>query len=532
MPDIRYEITHDGRIEAGETALSNRLDELVEELFSQNGWRYEELEKRNSVYRKARITSLMGDTYEINLFTAKLRNERRSPYEKKIQLNGENPNQYRDEATLILGFYVSDANDGIEDAIIVGYSVNEAVGYETNPSLRGAFVNDILIKAKQYGIHIDDRRRLAGFRSPFIFYYLMNYAKIHGYLDNHYTDEAIRRLRKQPLITPSPHDESIRKTGGYNIILYGVPGAGKSWTIAHEYCAGTEYMERLVFHPDYMYSDFIGQILPVVRDERVQYEFMPGPFTKLLKRAYEDPDNMYYLVIEEINRGNAPAIFGEVFQLLDRVTKEGGDYPPGTSEYAIMNANIAKSVYGEEGHEVRIPSNLTIIGTMNTSDQNVFALDTAFQRRFAMRLIPNSFENHPFAEECILDTTVSWEMFGKAINEEILRKNQVTSAEDKRLGAYFIDEEDLAWHMEEDTQPESSPAWILARHKNARFGEKVLKYLWDDVFRYERQEIFDTKSYASLEYLLDAFCNSRGNDRFQIFHENIRKAIIEGADNT
>ncbi len=527
MPDIRYEITHDGRIEEGETALSKRLDELVAELFSQNGWRYEELEKRNSVYRKARVTSLMGDVYEINLFTAKLRNEKRSSYEKKIQLNGENPNRYKDEMTIILGFYVSDENDGIEDAIIVGYPVSEAVVYETNPSLRGVFVNDVLIKAKQNGIHIDEKRRLAGFRPAFIFYYLMNYAKIHAYQNCYDTDKAVNRLHGL-----APDEEKKRKTGGYNIILYGVPGAGKSWTIAHEYCAHADYMERLVFHPDYMYSDFIGQILPVVRDERVQYEFMPGPFTKLLKRAYEDPDNMYYLVIEEINRGNAPAIFGEVFQLLDRSTEEEGDYPPGTSEYAITNANIAGAVYGEEGHEVRIPSNVTIIGTMNTSDQNVFALDTAFQRRFAMRLIPNSFENHPFAEECILDTTVSWKMFGKAINEEILRKNQVTSSEDKRLGAYFIEGADLVWHMEEDTEPGFSPAWILARHKNVRFGEKVLKYLWDDVFHYDRQEIFDTKSYASLEHLLDAFCSSRGNDRFGVFHENVRKVILEDMVNT
>ena len=149
-------------------------------------------------------------------------------------------------------------------------------------------------------------------------------------------------------------------------------------------------MERLVFHPDYMYSDFIGQILPVVRDDKVRYEFAPGPFTKLLKKAYENPDKNFYLIVEEINRGNAPAIFGEVFQLLDRIDDEEGEYPVGTSEYAITNSNIAQIVYGDEKRKVRLPSNFSIIGTMNTSDQNVFTLDTAFQRRWIMRMIPNT----------------------------------------------------------------------------------------------------------------------------------------------
>lgn len=104
--------------------------------------------------------------------------------------------------------------------------------------------------------------------------------------------------------------------------------------------------------------------------------------------------NIYILIIEEINRGNAPAIFGEVFQLLDRKSEirdfDDDGYPIGTSEYGITNANIAKIVYGDSKHKVRIPSNLSILGTMNTSDQNVFTLDTAFQRRWEMRLINES----------------------------------------------------------------------------------------------------------------------------------------------
>ena len=130
----------------------------------------------------------------------------------------------------------------------------------------------------------------------------------------------------------SDPDEQNRIAEGTNILLYGVPGSGKSWTIEHEYCKPGSIVERLVFHPDYTNGDFVGQILPVVDEEKqVTYEFTPGPFTRILRDAYINPDKEYVLIIEEINRGNAPAIFGEIFQLLDRCVepKTEGDvtYP-------------------------------------------------------------------------------------------------------------------------------------------------------------------------------------------------------------
>lgn len=327
--------------------------------------------------------------------------------------------------------------------------------------------------------------------------------------------------------------EQLRKTSGENILLYGVPGSGKSWTIQHEYCDVEECMERLVFHPDYMYSDFVGQILPVVKKddegkEKVRYEFKPGPFTKILKKAYEDPQRSYYLVIEEINRGNAPAIFGEIFQLLDRMDKDKDGFKKGTSEYGITNENIALEVYGDSERKVRIPANLSILGTMNTSDQNVFTLDTAFQRRWIMRMIKNSFVKHEYADKPILDTTVSWKQFCEAINEEILRRNNVTSSEDKRLGAYFVSADDLAYVETQDGDSEKQI--IEAEHKNARFAEKVIKYLWDDAFKFSHPDTFDTRRYKSLETVIETFNASKGNDRFKVYHENLRKLIIEGVD--
>ena len=100
--------------------------------------------------------------------------------------------------------------------------------------------------------------------------------------------------------------ESSRLTTGENVLLYGVPGSGKSWTIEHEYCKPGSVVERLVFHPDYTYSDFIGQILPAVaEDGQVSYKFTPGPFTNILRESYHNPGTEYILIIEEINRGNA-----------------------------------------------------------------------------------------------------------------------------------------------------------------------------------------------------------------------------------
>lgn len=327
--------------------------------------------------------------------------------------------------------------------------------------------------------------------------------------------------------------EQLRKSTGENILLYGVPGSGKSWTIEHEYCDDEKCMERLVFHPDYMYSDFVGQILPVVKKddegtERVRYEFKPGPFTKILKKAYENPSKSYYLVIEEINRGNAPAIFGEIFQLLDRMDEDKDGFKKGTSEYGITNENIALEVYGDPDIKVRIPANLSILGTMNTSDQNVFTLDTAFQRRWIMRMIKNSFVNHKYANNPILDTSISWKQFCEAINEEILRRNNVTSSEDKRLGAYFVSADDLVYVKTQDGASEKQI--IDAEHKNARFAEKVIKYLWDDAFKFSHPDTFDTRRYKSLEMVIDAFNTSTGDDRFKVYHENLRKLILEGID--
>lgn len=349
--------------------------------------------------------------------------------------------------------------------------------------------------------------------------------------------------------------EAIRLSSGENVLLYGVPGSGKSWTIEHEYCNADSVVERLVFHPDYTYSDFIGQILPAVDDDgQVSYKFTPGPFTNILREAYNHPQTEYILIIEEINRGNAPAIFGEVFQLLDRKVEvrdndDGG--PIGTSEYGITNMNIAEEMYGKDKktEKVRIPSNLSIIGTMNTSDQNVFTLDTAFQRRWDMRLIENDFTNidSALANAEILDTTVTCKNFCIEINNIVIGNSaRMTSAEDKRLGAYFVHLRDLKFNenmgdlREYDSLRKKESKGSLtdeeeakisdireAIRQNRKFPEKVIKYLWDDAFKFNREVIFETAEYQSLEQVIRAFMYAKGLERFKIFKDNVRDAFTD-----
>lgn len=353
--------------------------------------------------------------------------------------------------------------------------------------------------------------------------------------------------------------EANRLTTGCNALLYGVPGSGKSYTIEHEYCKPGSQVEKLVFHPDYTYSDFIGQILPAVDDNgQVSYKFTAGPFTNILKESYKNPATEYILIIEEINRGNAPAIFGEVFQLLDRKVEyrevDDDGFPIGTSEYGITNANIAKIVYGDEKHKVRIPSNLSIIGTMNTSDQNVFTLDTAFQRRWDMRLIENNFENvdPSLADATILDTSVTWKDFCTEINKIVVGNGaRMTSAEDKRLGAYFVHLRDLKFdermgdladgeydslrkkenHKQLTDNEKARLAEVRdAMKQNRKFPEKVIKYLWDDAFKFNREIIFETTEYQSLEQVIRAFMYAEKLDRFKMFKENVRSAFTNPED--
>lgn len=330
-----------------------------------------------------------------------------------------------------------------------------------------------------------------------------------------------------PIKQPEHHDAPPHTPT--QIIYYGVPGCGKSNKIRENLKNLPEKNKvRVVFHPEYTNAEFIGQILPKVNGH-VTYEFTPGPFTQIIKRAYLNPNEHFYLVVEEINRGNAAAIFGDTFQLLDRLkageTDSLGNDPAnaavntfteGWSQYFVQNDDVNAYIRGTENSiqignirfdsntAIRLPPNLSILATMNTSDQNVFTLDNAFQRRFDMELVRNEFDLTKPAvkiqyEAEIDDTGIKWGQFWGWINAKITATLKgLSSTEDKRLGVWFV----------------SNVGGII---DDKVFAEKVLKFLWDDVFKFKRPQIF-AKDVDTLEKLINFFENPpEGKERFDVF---------------
>ena len=289
-----------------------------------------------------------------------------------------------------------------------------------------------------------------------------------------------------------------------NVLFYGVPGCGKSYSVEKRYesqVTNNQCKVRVVFHPDYTYSDFVGQVMPVLEkvtkgdgteEEKLQYKFVPGPFTRILEVAYANHQEKCLLIIEELNRGNAPAIFGEIFQLLDR-------NDDGSSKYAIYNSDIANEVHKDKLCPIKLPPNLTIVATMNTSDQNVFTMDTAFQRRWQMKHIPNRFTGDSLDDKTIKHVAkhlpkseISWGVFAQTVNKKMHDNPSLGfgGTDDKSLGLYFATDNDL-----DDAE---------------RFAEKVLKYLWDDAFKLGRQALFSNCS-EGLSSVIEAYEDAKGD---------------------
>lgn len=307
-------------------------------------------------------------------------------------------------------------------------------------------------------------------------------------------------------------EEKYKEFHGENIIYYGVPGCGKS-SLLEKKSKNYDFARRILFHPEYSYNDFVGQILPIINEENksITYEYEPGPFTKILAEALNNKEQNYLLIIEEINRGNTSAIFGDIFQLLDRY-KTGEQ--KGESEFPIRNDNIKKALIklGVEESEIEekdiyIPNNLTIIATMNSSDQNVFTLDTAFKRRWHFKRITNEFQDSDpinFRETKIDGTEIKWEDFVITINNKIAEFSEFgINGEDKQIGKFFVSEDELK--------------------DNEKFAEKVLLYLWEDVVKYDRTLLFK-KDYKTLGQLINGFKNY-GEKVFQdgIFNKEINE---------
>lgn len=292
--------------------------------------------------------------------------------------------------------------------------------------------------------------------------------------------EQIANLRIRNTYSNRSNGDSTTATdissSNLQIIYFGTPGSGKSHKVQQSLeKVVDENVFRTTFHPDSDYASFVGCYKPTMEDEEIKYEFTPQVFTEAYVQAWKkqaeaseqglEQAEKVYLVIEEINRGNCAQIFGDLFQLLDR-------NEDGSSTYKIRAdkdlANYLQKELGENhegiaGGNLQLPANLNLTATMNTSDQSLFPLDSAFKRRWDWEYVPidysESVDSAKF-EISIEGRKYRWIDFLKAVNERILK---ATDSEDKQMGNFFIK------HSVEENE----------------FKSKVMFYLWHEVCKEE-----------------------------------------------
>lgn len=291
----------------------------------------------------------------------------------------------------------------------------------------------------------------------------------------------------QPASTPSSTpviEIGAAAIRGRNIIFYGAPGTGKSHRV-DEMIKDSAYT-RTVFHPDTQSSDFFGALKPAMSGGNVTYTFQPGPLSRALVCATKHPDQHHYLVIEELNRAPAAAVFGELFQLLDR--DETGT---GTYEVDFPTPESAEwfKAEGYAPDRLKLPRNLSILATMNSADQGVYPLDTAFRRRWEQIYLPlyevgtGSPEGTiPYVGKVGINE-VSWISFVRVLNDFL--QDHFDFPEDRLIGTWFVKSHELT---------------------NDVIPSKVILYLVDDLLRHEdKSKLFAAglKNYGSIARAMD-----------------------------
>jgi hypothetical protein len=251
----------------------------------------------------------------------------------------------------------------------------------------------------------------------------------------------------------------INKASGLaiNKIYFGCPGTGKSFQLKED--TKTHKRFETTFHPEYDYAAFVGSYKPKAEGEKITYAFTPQIFINAFMYAFSHPTEDVVLSIEEINRGNCAMIFGDIFQLLDR--KEDGQSEYVVTPDADLNDYLMFNLEKFNG-ELRLPNNLSILATMNTSDQSLFPMDSAFKRRWEWEYVPIDLDKAKEMTFTVNKKMYNWKEFLKVVNEKIYN---VTKSEDKQMGTFFVSGQKL----------------ISAQ----QFKNKVMYYLWFDIFKNE-----------------------------------------------
>lgn len=311
--------------------------------------------------------------------------------------------------------------------------------------------------------------------------------------------------------------QGIKKYARFNRILFGAPGTGKSYQLKKDVKASDlpeDQVERVTFHPEYSYFDFVGTYKPKMRDERIVYDFVPGPFTRTLKKALLNKDKAYLLIVEEINRARVAAVFGDMFQLLDR--DEMGESEYGINPSEELKDYLLKEYYEKKRREkenpeadnteekylapedvekIRIPRNMYIWATMNSADQGVYPMDTAFKRRWNFEYMGIDKGEGAVKGKCAAD----WLKLRDHVNA-LLQKAGIN--EDKQMGPFFL----------KGTELEDEESFEKA------VKNKVLMYLFEDATKHKRTGIFkgdvkDMRYSAICKKFEDAYVCKKGEDK-------------------
>ena len=313
-----------------------------------------------------------------------------------------------------------------------------------------------------------------------------------------------------------------------NRIIFGAPGTGKSFILnkeANELVEDEGCYERVTFHPDYSYANFVGTYKPVPLidnkgNDAITYRYVPGPFmrvyVKALKNCQEEEakHKPFLLIVEEINRANVAAVFGDVFQLLDRNDDNVSEYPIQASE--DVKTYLAKELGGnvKDYTKIKIPDNMFIWATMNSADQGVFPMDTAFKRRWDFTYLGIDERDADIRGKYVYlgenkSQKVEWNKLRKAINR-FLAKEKIN--EDKQLGPFFI--------SRNITAPSNTDE--IDREKFIRvFKNKVIMYLFEDAARQKRSKLFEGCGQDNLRY--SEICSKFDKDGILIFNLDIQR---------
>lgn len=272
-----------------------------------------------------------------------------------------------------------------------------------------------------------------------------------------------------------------------------------------------KYLERVTFHPNYSYAQFVGTYKPVqdTADEtQIKYEYVPGPFMRIYIAAKKNTSQNFLLLIEEINRANVAAVFGDVFQLLDRDENDNSEYPVAVSE--DIKKYLAKNGIHED--ELKIPSNMYIWATMNSADQGVFPMDTAFKRRWEFEYIGiDENEDKVKGYEIPISATkkVNWNDLRKAINNKLIT---LGINEDKLLGPFFLSKTVL------DSAFDKGMDFVKL------FESKVLMYLFEDAAKMKAKQLFNVDE---KKFIYSEVCKKFELEGLKVFKFNEEDVVEE-----